>query len=226
VRAARQIDAVVFDMDGVLVDTEHLWDEVREELTDEWGGRYTPEAQQAMMGMSSREWSRYLHEVVGLREPPDVINAEVVRRMLARYEVELPVVPGAVAAVRRLAAAGLRLALASSSNRELIDAVLRELRVADRFEVTVSSEEVPRGKPAPDVYVEAAGRLGVDPSRCTAVEDSASGIRAAHAAGMRVLAYPNRHYPPPPEALALAGSVLDGLDALTPELVAGKAVGA
>ena len=81
-------------MDGVLVDTEHLWDEVREELTGEWGGRYTPEAQQAMMGMSSREWSRYLHDVVGLREPPDVINGEVVRRMLARYEVDLPVDAG------------------------------------------------------------------------------------------------------------------------------------
>ena len=143
-------------MDGVLVDTEHLWDEVREELTAEWGGRYTPEAQQAMMGMSSHEWSRYLHEVVGLREPPDVINGEVVRRMLARYEVDLPVVPGAVQAVRGLAEAGFRLALASSSNRELIDTVLRELGLTELFEVTVSSEEVARGKPAPDVYLEAA----------------------------------------------------------------------
>ncbi len=190
------IEAVVFDMDGVLVDTEHLWDEVREELTEEWGGRYTPEAQEAMMGMSSPEWSRYLHEVVGLREPPEVINEEVVRRMLARYETDLPVVPGAVEAVQRLASAGLRLALASSSNRELIDAVLRRLELASYFEVTVSSEEVARGKPAPDVYLEVARRLGVAPARCAAVEDSASGIRAAHAAGMHVIAYPNRHYPP------------------------------
>jgi HAD superfamily hydrolase (TIGR01509 family) len=203
VRAPGQIEAVVFDMDGVLVDTEHLWDEVREELTAEWGGRYTPEAQQAMMGMSSKEWSRYLHEVVGLREPPDVITGEVVRRMLARYEVDLPVVPGAVEAVRRLAAAGFRLAVASSSNRELIDTVLSELGLTDVFEVTVSSEEVARGKPAPDVYLEAARRLGVEPRRCAAVEDSTSGIRSAHAAGMHVVAYPNRHFPPREDVLAL-----------------------
>jgi HAD superfamily hydrolase (TIGR01509 family) len=167
-----------------------------------------------MMGMSSHEWSRYLHETVGLREPPETINTEVVRRMLARYEVDLPVVPGAVEAVRRLHGDGLRLAVASSSNRELIDAVLRRLGLAALFEVTVSSEEVARGKPAPDVYLETARRLALDPMRCAAVEDSASGIRAAHAAGMHVIAYPNRHYPPAAEVLALADSVLDGLDDL------------
>lgn len=166
------------------------------------------------MGMSSREWSRYLHEVVGLREPPEVINAEVVRRMLARYETELPEVPGAVGAVERLASAGYRLALASSSNRELIDAVLRKLGLTALFEVTVSSEEVARGKPAPDVYLETARRLGVAPDRCAAVEDSASGIRAAHAAGMRVIAYPNRHYPPAEDVLALADSVVDSIHAI------------
>jgi HAD superfamily hydrolase (TIGR01509 family) len=217
VPALTPIDAVVFDMDGVLVDTEHLWDEVREALTEEWGGRYTPEAQEAMMGMSSHEWSRYLHENVGLREPPEVINEEVVRRMLARYESDLPVVPGAVDAVRRLADAGCRLAVASSSNRPLIDAVLQRLGLTAAFAVTVSSEEVARGKPAPDVYVEAAARLGARPSRSVAVEDSASGIRSAHAAGLHVVAYPNRHYPPPPEALGLADVVLDTLDELTPE---------
>ena len=216
---SRQILAVVFDMDGVLVDTEHLWDEVREELTTEWGGRYTPDAQEAMMGMSSHEWSRYLHEVVGLREPPETINEEVVRRMLARYEVELPVVPGSVDAVRRLDGTGYRLAVASSSNRELIDAVLRRLELAALFETTVSSEEVARGKPAPDVYLEAARRLDVPPSRCAAIEDSASGIRAAHEAGLRVIAYPNRHYPPSAQVLASADAVVatfDELDAAIP----------
>jgi HAD superfamily hydrolase (TIGR01509 family) len=216
VSADARIEAVLFDMDGVLVDTEHLWDEVREELTEQWGGRYTPEAQQAMMGMSSHEWSRYLHDVVGLREPPEIINAEVVRRMLSRYETDLPVVPGAVDAVHRLASAGYRLALASSSNRELIDAVLRQLELTEFFEVTVSSEEVARGKPAPDVYLETARRLGVEPRCCAAIEDSASGIRAAHAAGMSVIAYPNRHYPPAADVLALASSVLDTLDELDP----------
>jgi HAD superfamily hydrolase (TIGR01509 family) len=134
--------------------------------------------------------------------------------MLARYETELPVVPGAPEAVRRLADAGLRLALASSSNRELIDAVLHRLELSSSFEVTVSSEEVARGKPAPDVYLEAARRLGVDPSHCAAVEDSASGIRAAHAAGMRVVAYPNRHYPPASEVVALADVELESLAGL------------
>ena len=216
-----EIVAVVFDMDGVLVDTEHLWDEVREELTGEWGGRYTPEAQEAMMGMSSHEWSRYLHETVGLRESPETINAEVVRRMLARYEIELPVVPGAGEAVRRLADDGYRLAVASSTNRELIDAVLRRLELAALFEATVSSEEVGRGKPAPDVYLEAARRLDVPASRCAAVEDSASGIRAAREAGMRVIAYPNRHYPPAADVLASADVVIDSLDALGSTTVAG-----
>ena len=211
---ASRIDAVVFDMDGVLVETEHLWDEVREQLTSEWGGRYTPEAQEAMMGMSSREWSRYLHETVGLREPPAVINAEVVRRMLARYAVDLPVIPGGREAVRRLHDAGLVLAVASSSNRELIDAVLRRLGLEPLFAVTVSSEEVARGKPAPDVYLETARRLGVAPARSAAVEDSASGIRAAHAAGMRVIAFPNRHYPPDEEALGLSEVVLEKLGGL------------
>jgi HAD superfamily hydrolase (TIGR01509 family) len=208
---AATIEAVVFDMDGVLVDTEHLWDEVREALTEEWGGRYTPEAQEAMMGMSSAEWSRYLHETVGLREPPEVINDEVVRRMLERYRTELPVVPGAVEAVRSLSASGHRLAVASSSNRPLIDAVLARLGLSDAFSATVSSEEVPRGKPSPDVYLEAASRLGVTPGRCVAIEDSASGIRAAHAAGMKVIAYPNRHYRPADAALALADRVVESL---------------
>jgi HAD superfamily hydrolase (TIGR01509 family) len=209
----------VFDLDGVVVDSEQVWDVVREQLTRDWGGRYDAAAQRAMMGMSSTEWSRYMHDELGLAQSPQEINDEVVRRMLATYEKELPLLPGAVEAIGRLRDAGLVLAVASSSNRALIDAVLRAAGVTELFATTVSSEEVARGKPSPDVYLEAARRLGLDPARCAAVEDSASGIRSAHAAGMHVLAFPNRHYPPPPEVLALADAVLPSLDALDAGLV-------
>jgi HAD superfamily hydrolase (TIGR01509 family) len=207
-------EAVVFDLDGVLVDSEHVWDEVREELARERGGRWHERAQADMMGMSSTEWSRYMHEVVGLAESPEQINDEVVRRMLARYERELPLIEGATDAVARVASS-FRLALASSSNRPLIDAVLEVSGLGRLFEATVSSEEVARGKPAPDVFLEAARRLGVAPAACAAVEDSGNGIRAAHAARMRVVAIPNRRYPPPEDALALADVVLDSIADLT-----------
>jgi HAD superfamily hydrolase (TIGR01509 family) len=205
---------VIFDMDGVLVDTEHLWDAVRAELISDWGGSDSGGAQVAMMGMSSPEWSLYLSDVVGIPGSPAEINTEVVRRLLALYAVDLPVVPGAIETVETLARHGIPLAVASSSNREIIDSVLTELAISERFAVTVSSEEVGRGKPAPDVYLEAARRLGVDPVACVAVEDSSNGIRAAHAAGMRVAAYPNQHYAPAEEALALAFHVLVGLSEL------------
>ncbi|HEX6700646.1 MAG TPA: HAD family phosphatase [Gaiellaceae bacterium] len=214
------IDAVVFDLDGVLLDSEQVWDEVREELTRERGGRWHDRAQADMMGMSSVEWSRYMHEELGLSEPPEEINAEVVQRMLARYEARLPLVDGAVEAVRRLAERW-PLGLASSSNREVIDRALEVSGLAPLFLVTVSSEEVPRGKPAPDVYLEAARRLEVEPDRCAAIEDSANGLRSASAAGMRVVAIPNPRFPPPPDALALAAVALESLHELTADLVAG-----
>ena len=213
------VEAVVFDLDGVLVDSEHVWDEVREALARERGGRWHDRAQADMMGMSSTEWSRYMRDVIGLSDSPDEINREVVRRMQASYAEDLPLIDGAVEAVRRLA--GFRLAVASSSNRPLIDAVLSETGLGELFEVTVSSEEVPRGKPAPDVYLEAARRLGVRPSGCAAVEDSANGIRAAYAAGMHVVAVPNRRYPPPPESLELTDAVLESVEDLSQDVVRG-----
>lgn len=210
----------MFDLDGVLVDSEHIWDEVREELALERGGRWHERAQADMMGMSSPEWSRYMHDVIGLAESPDEINEEVVRRLLDRYADELPLIAGASDAVRRLAGP-FRLAVASSSNRAVIDAVLEQAGLAALFDATVSSEEVARGKPAPDVFLEAARRLGIEPVRCAAIEDSANGIRAARAAGMRVLAIPNRRYPPPGDALELADEILGAVTELSPELVAG-----
>jgi HAD superfamily hydrolase (TIGR01509 family) len=189
-------------------------------LARERGGRWHEGAQADMMGMSSREWSVYMHERIGLPEPPDEINREVVRRMLERYRQELPLIPGAVEAVQRLAARW-PLGLASSSNRELIDAALEAAGISRYFRVTVSSEEVERGKPAPDVYLEAARRLGVAPDRCAAIEDSHNGIRSAKAAGMRVIAIPNRRFPPSEEALADADVLLDSIAELNPEVVAG-----
>jgi HAD superfamily hydrolase (TIGR01509 family) len=214
------IGAVVFDLDGVLIQTEELWDEVREQLARERGGRYDAKAQRDMMGMSAPEWSRYMHECVGLAESPEEIAAEVVRRMSNRYREGLPLIDGAVEAVERLAAR-FTLGLASSSNRPLIDLAL-ELSGLDRFfRATVSSEEVARGKPAPDVYLEACGRLGVGPSEAAAVEDSHAGIASAKAAGLRVVAIPNPTFPPGDQALAQADAVLGSLAELTAEAVEG-----
>jgi HAD superfamily hydrolase (TIGR01509 family) len=212
------IEGVIFDLDGVLLDSEHVWDEVREQLARERGGRWHERAQREMMGMSSVEWSRYMHDEIGVPDSPEEISAEVVRRLEALYRAELPAMPGAREAVERLAARW-PLALASSSNRELIVLALDLLGVADRFQATVSSEEVTRGKPAPDVYLEAASRLSVDPHRAAAVEDSHNGIRAAKAAGMRAIAIPNRRFPPGDDALAEADLVLETLAGLTAEAV-------
>jgi HAD superfamily hydrolase (TIGR01509 family) len=211
-------EAVVFDLDGLLLDTEQLWDEVREGLVRERGGRWHDRAQADMMGMSSTEWSAYLHEELGLAEPPEELNRIVVERMEQRYREQLPLVDGAVEAVRRLADRW-QLGLASSSNRPLIDLALELMGVTDLFRATVSSEEVARGKPAPDVYLEAARRLGVSPGNAVAVEDSASGIRSAKAAGMGVIAIPNAHFPPPEEVLELADVRLESLAGLTPDAV-------
>lgn len=214
------IEAVIFDLDGVILDSEELWDEVRENLAREREGQWHEGAQPDMMGMSSREWSVYMHERIGLPEPPEEINAEVVRRMLERYRRELPLIPGAVEAVECLGARW-PLGLASSSNRELIDAALEASDLARHFRVTVSSEEVARGKPAPDVYLEAARRLAVAPESCAAVEDSHNGIRSAKAAGMRTIAIPNQRFPPGEDALGEADVALDAIAELTPEVVAG-----
>ena len=212
------IQAFVFDLDGVLLDSEQVWDEARERLANERGGRWHPEAQRDMMGMSSPEWSRYMHETIGLPEPPEEINREVVERLAAIYREHLPVIAGAREAVERMAARW-PLGVASSSNRELIELVLELLGVAHLFATTVSSEEVAHGKPAPDVYLEAARRLRVDPANVAAVEDSHNGILAARAAGMCVLAIPNAHFPPGLDALDEADKVLNELADLTVETV-------
>jgi HAD superfamily hydrolase (TIGR01509 family) len=215
---ARRIDAVIFDLDGVLIDSESVWDAARRAVTRDNGGHWTDGATAAMMGMSSPEWSRYLHDELGVDLVPEEINRRVVDSLLETYRHELPLLPGAPDAVRRLATRW-PLGLASSANREVIDTVLDLAALASSFAVTVSGDEVPRGKPAPDVYLAAAGKLGIDPAAAAAVEDSSNGLRSAAAASMLVIAAPNARYPPEPNALGLADLVLDSLDQLTVEAV-------
>jgi HAD superfamily hydrolase (TIGR01509 family) len=216
--ASRELAAVVFDLDGVLLDSEAAWVRVKKAFTEETGGHWKEEAQWDMLGMSSIEWSRYMHDDLGVPIPPEQISSAVADRLAQQYRERLPLLPGAVEAVRSLAR-HWPLGLATSSNRNVIDLVLEKAGLAEAFAATVSSEEVERGKPAPDVYLETARRLGVEPAGCVAIEDSTNGIRSAHAAEMAVIAVPNRDFPPEPEALALAAVVLDSLEQLTPERV-------
>lgn len=213
------LSAIVFDLDGVIVDTEEVWDRERRAYVAAHGGTWRDRATEAMQGMSSAEWSHYLRDALGADGEPAEISRAVAAGVVAEVHRELPLLPGAVEAVRALAKT-YTLALASSANPEVIDAVLDTAGLAKHFAATVSSEEVARGKPAPDVYLEAARRIGVVVQDCAAVEDSSNGLRAAHAAGMVVIATPNHAFPPAPDALALAAVVVDGIREVTPELLA------
>jgi len=213
------IQAVVFDLDGVLLDSEPLWERARRRFVTAHGGTYTDRATRDIMGMSAPEWAQYLRTRLGVRLDESAINAGVVGLVAAAYEERLPLYPGAVEAVRRMGAR-VPLGLASSSNRSLIDLVLERAGLRDAFAVTVSSEEVERGKPAPDVYLRAASLLAVEPAACGAVEDSTNGIRAAKAAGYFVAAIPNSDYPPAPDVLGLADAVVPAVAALEPAVFA------
>jgi HAD superfamily hydrolase (TIGR01509 family) len=212
------IEAIVFDLDGVLVESEGVWNDARRDISLRNGGRWLPDAQRAMMGMSSTEWSAYMHDDLGVAMSPAEISDTVVARLAALYREELPLIPGAREAVLALARVW-PLAVASSANRPIIELVLDLARLKDCFVASVSSEEVAHGKPAPDVYLEAARRIGVSATRCAAVEDSSNGLRSAAAAGMSVFALPNREFPPSADALALAVDVVHSITELTPERV-------
>lgn len=212
-------EAVVFDCDGVLIDSEPVWERVRRKFVADHGGRWAKDAQDRMMGMSTAEWSAYMSEDFGLRLSPRQVADQVIEAMAAEYQTHLPLLPGAVDAVRALSARW-PLAVASSAPRSLIEAVLDAAALRGAFRAAVSSEEVARGKPAPDVYLEAANRLGITPATCVAVEDSSNGLRAASAAGMTVIAVPRPEYPPAEDALQKARLVLDSLTSLTPAAIA------
>jgi HAD superfamily hydrolase (TIGR01509 family) len=210
------IEAVVFDMDGVLIDSEPVWERVRRQFTADRGGHWPADAQDRMMGMSTAEWSAYISTDFGIGLTPRQVAGQVIAAMAAEYEKHLPLLPGALEAVRSMSARW-PLAVASSSPRSLIETVLDTAGLASAFAAVVSSEEVPRGKPAPDVYLAAADRLSVPPKSCAAVEDSSNGLRSAAAAGLTVIAIPRPEYPPAPDALAQARLVLTTLTDLTPD---------
>ena len=212
------IEAVVFDCDGVLIDSEPVWERVRRKFVADHGGRWPDDAQDRMMGMSTAEWSAYMSEDFGLRLVPRQVADLVIEAMTAEYETHLPLLPGAVEAVRALSA-HWPLAVASSAPKSLIEAVLDASGLREAFRAAVSSEEVERGKPAPDVYLEATKRLGATPTSCAAIEDSSNGLRAAAAAGMAVIAVPRPEYPPAADALGMARVVLDSLTSLTPATI-------
>ncbi|MFD3701844.1 HAD family hydrolase [Nocardia sp. NPDC058658] len=214
------IAAVVFDMDGVLIDSEPIWEQVRHEYVVLKDGRWQPDSQKKMMGMSTVEWSNYMADDLGVAMPPDEVASDIIDLMADKYAHQVPLLPGAVDAVRRCAGSW-KLGLASSSPATLIDLVLAKSGLMDYFTSVLSTEEVGRGKPSPDVYLTVAQRLGIDPKDCTAVEDSTNGLLSAHNAGMRVIAAPRPDFPPVPDALALADVVVDNLDQLTPAVVTG-----
>lgn len=208
---------VVFDLDGTLIESEQIWRDVRRDFVTSNGGRWNESAQAAMMGMRTNEWAQYMHDRLGVPLNRDVIAQRVVAAVARRLQ-HPPVMPGADAALARLADQ-FRLGLASSAALAVAQTALRATGWERFFEVVVSSDEVERGKPAPDVYLRAIALLGAEPSNAAAVEDSASGIRSAQAAGLAVIAIPNHEFPPDAGALALASRILPNLDALDVPLV-------
>jgi HAD superfamily hydrolase (TIGR01509 family) len=213
------IEAVVFDMDGVLIDSEPVWERVRRRFVADHGGGWADDAQDRLMGMSTAEWSAYLAFEFGITGlTPREVAEQVIAAMADEYSRHLPLLPGAIGAVRSLAGRW-PLAVASSSPRALIETVLATADLGSAFAAIVSSEEVPRGKPAPDVYLAAADRLAAAPTACAAVEDSSNGLRAAVAAGLTVIAIPRPEYPPAADALASARLVLPSLTVLTPDTI-------
>jgi HAD superfamily hydrolase (TIGR01509 family) len=208
------VEAVIFDMDGVIVESEALWDKAREDLVKETGGRWGANAQEAMMGMASHEWSVYVRDELQVPMTAEEISRDVVGRLEDLYRKDLPLIEGSAEAVHA-AAEFWPVAIASSSNRELIDLIAELAGIHKVLKTTVSSEEAGRGKPSPDVFLLAAEQLGVDPENCVVIEDSANGIRAGVAAGMKVIAVPNRDFPPSQDALDLATLVIDRVTELT-----------
>ena len=214
------IQAVVFDLDGLLIDSEIVWNRVRSDVAAERGVDWTKGDQRAVMGVSTAAWTAYMIDRLGLDLTPEAVQHLVVERMVASYKERVPFKPGAVELVT-WAGKHYSLALASGSVRELIDLVVASPEFANRFQIVVSADEVARGKPHPDVFLEAARRLGVSPEACVCLEDSGHGIDAGRAAGMRVIAVPDPRFMPDEASLGHADVQLGSLTEVTLEHLAG-----
>ena len=201
------IRAVIFDMDGLLVDSEPYWERARAEYCRALGCDWRPQDELTVKGANSPEWAARILERCGFSLPPAEIIAGVSQRMLDLYRQHLPLLPGAIEAVRLLAA-HFPLAIASSSPPELIEHAMAEAGIRGCFQVVVSADRTGRGKPSPDVFLAAAQQLNVPSVAIAVFEDSSAGIMAGRAAGMYVIAVPNGHYPPSETALAQADVVL------------------
>jgi len=213
------IEAVAFDLDGTLIESERRWEAARQEVTESAGGRWRDDAQPSMMGLSTPEWIAYMQQELGVALEAEEIRERVIERLRDSYREQLPLIDGADGAVRRLAVRW-PLAVASSSPRELIELVLELAGLRGCFDVVISSEEVARGKPAPDVYLRACELLGSRPSHTAAIEDSGAGVRSAVAAGMPVVLIPGTEYPLDPAVRKQADLVLDSIKQLDVEAVA------
>jgi HAD superfamily hydrolase (TIGR01509 family) len=207
------IEAVAFDLDGTLIESERRWEAARRDVTETYGGTWDQNAQPAMMGLSTPEWIAYMQRELGVSLEADEIRQRVLERVVASYRQDLPLAKGAQAAVRRLAERW-PLAVASSSPRELIELVVELAGLDGAFEAVVSSGEVARGKPAPDVYLRACELLGSSPARTAAIEDSGPGVRSAEAAGMPVVLIPGSEFPPDQGVLEEADLVLNSIGGL------------
>lgn len=218
----RRFDAVLFDMDGVLVDSEPWWNEVRISFAHEHGRLWTHDDQAACMGGNSREWAEIMQARLGVADlTVDEILEAVVAGVVARYRTNpAPIIGDAPAQVRRIAATR-PVAIASSSHRDIIDAAMEALGLRDVLGAIVSSDDVPCGKPEPHVYLLAAERLGATPGRCLVVEDSINGVRAGKAAGMTVALVPNASVPPGGNACEIADAIVATLAELDPDALPG-----
>lgn len=211
--------AVIFDLDGTLTDTEAVWDAERRSLLAQEGLVWSEADSLATMGMSTPEWSGYMAMQKNFGPGSEAAARRTIDALLARYRRDLPVLPGAREAVRRLGD-HWPLGVASSSPRVLIERALEVMGVRDLIRVVRSTEEgVAKGKPAPDAFLWVAEQLGSEPAHTVVIEDSGNGILAGLNAGMPVIAIPPHFLPPSDELLARTAAVLDGLDDLSVDLV-------